>query len=118
MPYKTRKVRNKNCYKVYNQKTKRVFAKCTTKKKARKQVNILKEIMIDEGFHINPYKIRKVPKKNCYMVYKPITPKVFAKCTTKTKAIKQERLLRAIIYNKSFKANLKKRGRQTRKLHK
>ena len=31
MPYKTRKVRGKNCYKVYKPKDKKVFAKCTSK---------------------------------------------------------------------------------------
>ena len=37
MPYKTRKVR-KNCYKVYKPKDKKVFAKCTSKENARKQI--------------------------------------------------------------------------------
>lgn len=42
MPYKTRKVRNKPCYKVYNAKTKKVFAKCTTKEQAQKQMRLLR----------------------------------------------------------------------------
>ena len=50
MPYKTRKVRNKNCYKVYNQKTKRVFAKCTTKSKAKRQERLLRAIKYNKSF--------------------------------------------------------------------
>lgn len=38
MPYKVRKVRNQDCYKTYNTETKRVFAKCTTKEKALRQL--------------------------------------------------------------------------------
>ena len=41
MPYKTRKIRGKNCYKVYKPSTKRVFAKCTTKENAKKQMEEL-----------------------------------------------------------------------------
>jgi hypothetical protein len=41
MPYQTRKVRNKKCYRVTNKKTKRVLAKCTSLKKAKKQVRLL-----------------------------------------------------------------------------
>ena len=41
MPYVIRKVRNKTCYRVYNKKTKHVFAKCTTQKKAKKQLRLL-----------------------------------------------------------------------------
>jgi len=49
-----------------------------------------------------PYTMRKVPKKNCYKVYNSKTKRVFAKCTTKTNAKKQMRLLRAIENNKNF----------------
>jgi hypothetical protein len=49
-----------------------------------------------------PYTMRKVPKKNCYKVYNNKTKRVFAKCTTKVKAQKQMRLLRAIENNKKF----------------
>ncbi len=53
-----------------------------------------------------PYTMRKVPKKNCYKVYKRNlknkTKKVFAKCSTRKNAIKQMRLLRALEYNKKF----------------
>ncbi len=49
-----------------------------------------------------PYKSRKVPRRNCYRVYNNKTKKTFAKCTSKVKATKQLRLLRAIQYNKYF----------------
>lgn len=42
MPYTYRKVYRKKCYKVSNRLTKRVFAKCTTKKKALKQLRLLR----------------------------------------------------------------------------
>ena len=34
MPYKTRKVNNRRCYRVYNPVNKKTFAKCTSKIKA------------------------------------------------------------------------------------
>ena len=53
-----------------------------------------------------PFRLRKVPNKTCYMVYKKKTKRsgkrVFSKCTTLKKAEKQLRLLRAIQYNKDF----------------
>ena len=45
MPYKIKKVNGKNCYKVIAIKTGKLMAKCTTKKKAQKQVKLL--YMID-----------------------------------------------------------------------
>jgi len=50
MPYTIRKVSNKNCYKVMNKKTKRVFAKCTTKEKANKQLRLLNAIEYNKNF--------------------------------------------------------------------
>lgn len=47
-----------------------------------------------------PYGIRRV--KNCYSVYNKNTRKVFSKCSTKKNALKQSRLLRAIMFNKDF----------------
>jgi hypothetical protein len=54
-----------------------------------------------------PYTMRKVPNKNCYRVSKRKTKKntkrrVFSKCTSREKAIKQMRLLRALENNKNF----------------
>lgn len=50
MPYYTRKVRNKPCYRVSNRKTKRVFAKCTTKKRAVKQMRLLRALEVNPKF--------------------------------------------------------------------
>lgn len=49
-----------------------------------------------------PYISRKVPRKKCYRVTNKKTKKVFAKCTSKSNAKKQMRLLRAIENNKKF----------------
>lgn len=56
-----------------------------------------------------PYKIRKVNNRTCYRVYNPINKKTFAKCTSKKKALKQMRLLRAIQNNKTFRNNYRAR---------
>ena len=50
-----------------------------------------------------PYKTRKVNNRRCYRVYNPINKKTFAKCTSKAKAIKQMRLLRAVQNSKKFR---------------
>ena len=44
MPYTMRKLPKKNCYRVSNRKTKKVFAKCATKKNAKKQMRLLRAI--------------------------------------------------------------------------
>ncbi len=44
MPYATRKVRNKSCYRVYNRITKRVYSKCATKKRANRQIRLLRAL--------------------------------------------------------------------------
>lgn len=51
-------------------------------------------------------------KKSCYSVYNKTSKRVFSKCTTRKKAVKQSRLLRAIMFNKDFVPN---RGNTTRK---
>jgi hypothetical protein len=45
-----------------------------------------------------PYTLRKVPNKKCYRVTNKKSRRIMAKCTTKTKANKQLRLLRALEY--------------------
>lgn len=52
-----------------------------------------------------PYKTRKVNNRRCYRVYNPINKKIFAKCTSKVKAMKQIHLLRAIQNSKKFRNN-------------
>ena len=60
-----------------------------------------------------PYAIRKMPNKSCYKVYNKRTKRVFSKCTSKTRAKKQLRLLRTIDNNPNFV--LKNRTRKTSK---
>jgi hypothetical protein len=63
-----------------------------------------------------PYKTRKVNNRRCYRVYNPVNKKTFAKCTSKQKAVKQMRLLRAIQNSKKFRNNYRaKRGGKTMK---
>ena len=50
MPYSIRKIPKKNCYKVMNTKTKRVFSKCTTKENAKKQLRLLNAIEYNKNF--------------------------------------------------------------------
>lgn len=63
-----------------------------------------------------PYKTRKVRNRRCYSVYRPKTKKtqrkVFSKCTSKAKALKQQKLLRALIYNKSFARKFKEQRKK------
>lgn len=49
-----------------------------------------------------PYSVRKYRGKNCYVVRNKQTRKVFAKCSTKENAVKQSKLLRAIMFNPDF----------------
>ena len=60
-----------------------------------------------------PYRMDYIRSKKCYTVKKTKSkknakPRVFSKCTTRKNAIKQIRLLRAILYNPHFKSTLKK----------
>lgn len=51
-----------------------------------------------------PYTMRRSRKsKRCYQVVNTKTRRVFARCSTKSNAAKQLRLLRAIQYNKDFR---------------
>jgi len=50
MPYSIRKVRNQPCYKVYNKKTKKIFAKCTSRENAESQVRLLRGIENNKRF--------------------------------------------------------------------
>lgn len=50
MPYDTRKVRGKNCFKVYNKKTKKVYSRCATKENAQKQIRLLRAIDNNKNF--------------------------------------------------------------------
>ena len=50
MPYTLRKVRGKTCYRVVNKQNKRVFAKCSTRKNAKRQLNLLNAIHYNKNF--------------------------------------------------------------------
>ena len=50
MPYTYRKVRGKSCYRVYNKKTKKTFAKCATKENALKQIRLLRAVENNKNF--------------------------------------------------------------------
>ncbi len=59
MPYKIRKVTNKKCYRVSNKNSKRVFAKCTTMSKGKRQMKLLRAIKYNKGFRPYTKKTRK-----------------------------------------------------------
>jgi hypothetical protein len=50
MPYSIRKVPKKPCYRVYNKKTKKTFAKCSTRVNAEKQVRLLRALENNKNF--------------------------------------------------------------------
>ena len=50
MPYNTRKVRGKDCYKVYNTKSRKVFSNCTSKTNAIAQLKLLRAIQFNKKF--------------------------------------------------------------------
>ena len=50
MPYIMKKVNKKKCYRVSNKKTKKVFAKCTSKKNATRQMRLLRAIENNKNF--------------------------------------------------------------------
>ena len=52
MPYTIRKVRGRPCYRVKNRRTKRVFAKCTSKKNAKSQIKLLHAIDYNPKFQL------------------------------------------------------------------
>ena len=61
MPYAVRKMPKRNCYKVFNKNTKKVFAKCTSRVKSQKQLRLLRGIKYNQKFRD---KLKRVTKKN------------------------------------------------------
>lgn len=53
MPYRSRKVRGKPCYRVTNKDNKKVFAKCASKENAKKQMKLLRAIHYNKNFKPN-----------------------------------------------------------------
>ncbi len=63
MPYGIRKTRNKNCYGVFNKKTKKRFSKCSTLENAKKQITLLRAIQFNKNFVPNTrYRRSKIKK--------------------------------------------------------
>lgn len=59
MPYKMRKTNKKNCYRVYNSKTKRTFSKCSSRENAVKQLSLLRAIQFNKNFVSRKRSIKK-----------------------------------------------------------
>jgi len=49
-----RKVSGKKCYRIMNTKTRKVFSKCTSKKKGKKQLRLLRAIQYNKDFVLIP----------------------------------------------------------------
>lgn len=62
MPYTIRKIPNKKCYRVTNARTKKVFARCSSKKNAVSQVRLLRAIENNKSFVLRADR-RRVPKR-------------------------------------------------------
>lgn len=65
MPYTIKKVpgKSKKCYSVINKDTKKVFSKCTTMKKAKKQLRLLNAIKYNKSFKPYGRGLRKTQRK-------------------------------------------------------
>lgn len=50
MPYTIRKIPNKQCYRVSNSKSKKVFSKCASKENAQKQMKLLRGLQYNKTF--------------------------------------------------------------------
>lgn len=50
MPYAIRKMPKRNCYKVFNKNTKKIFAKCASMKNAQKQLRLLRALQNNPKF--------------------------------------------------------------------
>jgi hypothetical protein len=53
MPYALRKMPKRNCYKVFNKNTKKIFSKCTSMKNAQKQLRLLRALQNNKKFRSN-----------------------------------------------------------------
>jgi hypothetical protein len=59
MPYKMRKTNKKNCYRVYNSKTKKTFSKCSTRDNALKQLRLLRALQFNKKFVLRNISVKK-----------------------------------------------------------
>jgi len=62
MPFSSRKTK-KGCIQVYNTKTRKVYSKCTTQKKAEKQLRLLRALEYNPNFKLRKPK-RKTAKRS------------------------------------------------------
>ena len=60
MPYVIRKVRNKSCYKLINNKNRHVFSKCSSLKNVKKQMQLLNAIKYNKNFKPNKTKKNQI----------------------------------------------------------
>jgi hypothetical protein len=63
MPYILTKIRGKNCWSVKNKYTKKVFAKCSSKENAKKQIRLLRAIEYNKSFNLKPKGFRKTSRQ-------------------------------------------------------
>ena len=104
MPYSIKRVNQKGCRKkwsVYNRKTQKVFAKCTSKKRANKQLNLLRAILYNPNF---------VPNRKNRTIKQPAAQSVeknnkYLPNRHKTRAIKQMNYLLRGIKNNRFSSS-------------
>lgn len=61
MPYAIRKMPNRNCYKVFNKNTKKVFSRCTSMEMAQKQLRLLRGLQNNPKFR-NAIRKRTIKK--------------------------------------------------------
>ena len=101
--YTARKVRNREIYQVFDG-TGHPISEHTSRLAAQEHIAALEAADTGPSKREPPpqYAMRKVRGKDCYKVYSKRTQRVFAKCTTKEKAERQLKLLRALLYNDKF----------------
>ncbi len=55
MPYSMHRLTRRNCWQVVNDKSRHIFSKCSTRKKARKQLRLLRAITYGNFKPTRPY---------------------------------------------------------------
>tara|TARA_Y100000034_G_scaffold87035_1_gene104358 strand:+ start:32 stop:409 length:378 start_codon:yes stop_codon:yes gene_type:complete len=97
MPYKVRKVRNKDCWKVINIETGHLHSKCSTRKNALNQVRLLEVIDNDKNKNvIVQTKKPKLTRQNAF-----IKPKITYNLSGLTDKMKK----RIISHSKNYSVN-------------
>jgi hypothetical protein len=54
-----RKTNKKDCYRVYNSKTKKTFSKCSTRDNAIKQLRLLRALQFNKNFVLRNRTVKK-----------------------------------------------------------